>query len=125
MNNGGTSSGSISTQNLNPNSGVATEGSSVEVALSGDFTTLAIQVTGIYTGALNVQVTVDGTNWISVGGTAVTNAISNIALGTAAATILTGAQSVYRVPVAGITKARVTALAAMTGAAVITLRPTR
>lgn len=116
----GTTQGTISTQNLNPNSGVATPLSSVEVNLQGCCNNLAIQVTGTYTGALSVQVTVDGTNWYAVGGTVVGNSILDVGAGTAAATIASGAQKVYRVPVSGMLKARVTALAAMTGAAVVT-----
>jgi hypothetical protein len=49
--------GIISTQNLNPNSGVATAGSTVEADTDGR-SCLTIQTVGVYTGALTVQGTV-------------------------------------------------------------------
>ena len=111
-----TASGNITTQNLAPN-GVATAGSAVEIVLAGA-SSLAIQTTGAYTGALSVQVTLDGARWETLTGAVITNMLS----GVAAATIASAAVGVFTVPVHGALRARVTGLAAMTGTAALTLR---
>lgn len=113
-----TASGNITTQNLVPAS-VATAGSSVEIILSGS-ATLAIQTTGTYTGALTLQVTSDGTNWVNVGG----NPLININTGGYLATITSALQSVFQSEVTGFLRARITALGVVTGTATITLRAT-
>lgn len=111
-----TATGTITTQNLVP-TGVATAGSAVEVTLLGS-STLSIQTTGTYTGALSVQVTVDGINWITFGGTQIINAnLPNTGL----ATITSALQGIFQTEVGGYVKARVTGLAAMTGTATITI----
>jgi len=115
-----TASGTITTENLVP-AGVATEGSAVELSLAGNAAFVGIQVTGTYTGALSLQATVNGTSWITIGGTVVGNSIEDITVGTAAATIASAAQKVYRARVSGFAKVRVTALAAVTGDATVTL----
>jgi hypothetical protein len=110
-----TASGAITTQNLNPNSGVATAGSTVAVTLTGQ-TTLAIQVTGVYTGALTVQGTIDGTNWVAV------SSVMNNNTGAILPSITSALQSIFQVVVGGYAQVRVTALAGMTGTATVTLR---
>lgn len=116
----GFKTGAITTQNLVP-AGVATANSAVELDLGGNYNTVGIQVAGVYTGALSVQYTIDGTNWITVAGTVVGNSIEDITVGTAAATIASAAQGIRRIRSAGMGKIRVTALAAVTGTANITL----
>jgi hypothetical protein len=112
-------SGTITTQNLVP-AGAATAGSAVAIALNGQ-NGLAVQVTGTYTGALSLQGTVDGTNWITVGGTPFILTSSMVAT----ATIASATQSIYVVAVFGWAQVRVTGLAAMTGTATVSLRATQ
>ena len=57
-------SGNITTQNLIA-TGTGTAGSYVAISPNGQ-AAVSIQVSGTYTGALTPQVTVDGTNWISL-----------------------------------------------------------
>jgi len=116
--------GNISTQNTVP-AGVAPANSAVELDLGGGFNTLGIQVKGTYTGALSVQYTIDGTTWVTVGGTVVGNSIEDLSAGTAAATIASAAVGLRRIRCAGMGKVRVTALAAVTGTAVVSLVATR
>lgn len=120
----GYKSGNITTQNLVP-AGVATANSAVELDLGGGFNYTGIQVTGTYTGALSVQYSIDGTTWVTVGGTVVGNSIEDVSVGTALATIVSAAQGIRRIRTAGMGKIRVTALAAVTGTAVVTLVATR
>lgn len=109
-------SGSITTQNLVP-AGAATAGSAVEIALSGA-NTLTAQVTGTYTGALSLQGTIDGTTWVTLGGTG----LQVLSTGAMAATIASAATGLFQSDVTGLVSARVSGLAAMTGTAVVTLR---
>lgn len=110
--------GSITVQNSVP-AGVATAGSAVEIDCD-DAASLAIQVTGTYTGALSVQATVDGTTWVTLGGT---DLILSGNAGTRAATIASAATGIFILTtIAGFSKVRVTGLAAMTGTAVVTLQ---
>lgn len=112
-----TATGNITTQNLAP-TGSATAGSALlSGALNGQ-TTLSVQVTGTYTGALSLQGTVDGTNWITVGGTVFIN-INN---GVYSATIASGVVGIFQADCSGFSQVRVTGLAAMTGTAVVTMR---
>ena len=113
-----TASGSITTQNLVP-AGVATAGSAVEITLNGN-SGIGSQVTGTYTGALSLQVTIDGTNWITVGGSPFFNKLTAGNL----ATITSALQSILTAEVATCVKARITALAAVTGTAVVTIKTT-
>ena len=113
-----TGNGSITTQNLNPNSGAATAGSTVAVTSVNSGDTLAIQVTGTYTGALTVQGTVDGSNWIAA------PLVINYGANTQSSTIPSAAVGIFQVGTEGFTAVRVTALGAMTGTAVVTLRET-
>ena len=111
-----TASGTITTQNLVP-AGTATAGSAVAVALNGKGT-VTIQVTGSYTGALSPQVTTDGTNWITQGGTV----LQNMATGASSATIPSASVGIWQIEINGHAQFRITALAAVTGTATITLR---
>lgn len=112
-----TASGTISTQNLNPNSGTATANSTVEITLGTGQNTIAIQTVGVYTGALTLQGTVDGSNWISFAGTPILNANTGLWL----ATITSALQSVFFAKVSGMTKVRISANAAVTGSVVVSI----
>lgn len=121
----GYKTGAITTQNLVP-AGVATANSAVELDLGGGFNTVGIQVKGTYAvSALSVQYTIDGTTWVTVGGTVVGNSIEDLSAGTAAATIAAAAVGLRRIRSAGMGKIRVTALGAITGTAVVSLVGTR
>lgn len=110
--------GNITTQNLNPNSGAATAGSTVAItALNGQISWTA-QITGTYTGALTPQVTVDGANWIALSATAITNINTNAQ----AATVTSAAVGIFEISAPPCAQLRITALGAMTGTAVVTLR---
>lgn len=111
-----TASGNITTQNLVP-AGVATANSAIELTTDGK-DTIAVQVTGTYTGALSLQGTVNGTNWITLGG----NVFQQVTTGALSATITSAAVSIFLAGVGAFTKVRITGLAAMTGTAVITIR---
>lgn len=111
-----TASGNITTQNLVP-AGVATANSAIELTTDGK-DTIAVQVTGTYTGALSLQGTVNGTNWITLGG----NVFQQVTTGALSATITSGTQSIFLAGVGALTKVRITGLAAMTGTATITIR---
>lgn len=110
------SGGNITTQNLVTN-GVATANSAIEISLSGA-STLSIQTTGTYTGALSLQVTNDNSRWETITSTSIVNMLT----GAYVSTIASATIGVFQVEVGGFLKARITALAAVTGTAVITLR---
>lgn len=112
-----TASGNITTQNLVP-AGTATANSAVEIALNGQGT-VGIQVTGVYTGALSAQATIDGSVWVTL------NAILISSTGAIAATITSASTGIYQLETAGYNKIRITGLAVMTGTAAISLRATR
>lgn len=113
-------SGVISAQNQVP-AGAATANSAVEIDTDGK-TTLTIQTAGTYTGALSVQGAVDASApWVTLGGTPILNENT----GATSSTIASAAQSIYQVDVSGFDKVRVTALAAVTGSATISLRATQ
>jgi hypothetical protein len=107
----------ITTQNLNPNSGAATANSTVALSLNGA-SSVSIQVTGTYTGALTPQVTVDGSNWIALGSTS----LLNVNAGTYSATIASATTGIFQADVAGFAQFRISALAAVTGTATVTIR---
>jgi hypothetical protein len=113
---GGDASGTITTQNLG-GGGTATTGSAVEITLLGT-SGLTIQTIGTYTGALSLQVTTNGINWITVGGTP----FLNVNTGAFLATITSALQSGFQTEIGGFLKARITGLAAMTGSVVVTLK---
>jgi hypothetical protein len=110
-------SGTITTQNLNPSSGTATPGSSVEITLGTGQNTIAFQTVGTYTGTLSLQGTVDGTNWVNFGG----SLILNINTGLWIPTISSGLQSIFWAKVSGFSKVRITALVAVTGSVTVTM----
>lgn len=111
-----TASGTISTRNLVPG-GTATANSAVEITLGNGQNTIAFQTVGTYTGALTLQGTVDGTNWVSFAGTPILNANTGLWL----ATVTSALQSVFFAKVSGFTKVRISALAAVTGSVVVTI----
>jgi hypothetical protein len=113
-----TYSGSISTQNLNPASGIATVGSSVAFPINGQGIA-KIQISGTYTGVLSLQATVDGVNWVTNGSI---QAVRSLSGGSLSATILTGSTGIFEIEVSGYTQVRVSALAAVTGTAVVTAK---
>lgn len=107
----------ISTQNLNA-TGVATALSAAVLDMTKlQCDTAAIQIVGTYTGALTPQVSNDGVNWVTLGGTPLVN--QNTGVGSA--TIPSGTQGMYQVDVAGFRYFRIVALAAVTGSAVVTM----
>jgi hypothetical protein len=116
-----TASGNITVMNSVP-AGLATAGSAVEVSTADGMTAVGIQVTGTYTGALSMQATVDGVNWVTVSG-AVT--VINVNTSVAGATIASAVVGLFQAECSGFTKVRITALAAVTGTAVVTLRASR
>jgi hypothetical protein len=113
-----TASGNITTQNLNPNSGVATAASTVAVTSLAGQTSWSVQVTGTYTGALTPQVTVDGSNWIALSATSITNINTNAQ----AATIASAAVGIFEISAPPCAQLRISANAAVTGTAVVTIR---
>lgn len=109
--------GSITAINTTTPLGAADAGSAVQINLAGKFDTLSIQVSGTYgVSALSLQVSNDGVNWATVAGNVLTKQE-----GTATATIPAAAIGVWRTGVESIYYARVTALGAITGTAVVTL----
>lgn len=108
----------ITTQNLVP-AGVATANSAAELDPDGR-SGLTIQVTGTYTGALSLQGTIDGISWITIGGTP----LLNVNTGAAAANIASATQGIFQADCCGFAKVRVTALAAVTGTAIVHIRAT-
>jgi hypothetical protein len=108
--------GTITTQNLNPNTGVATAGSTVALTIPGK-AGLSIQVFGTYTGVLSLQGTLDGTNWVTIGGTT----LLNIATGVLSGNIASAIQSIFQTEVAAFAQVRVTALGAVTGSATVSI----
>lgn len=107
----------ITTRNLVP-AGVATAGSAVEISLGEGQNTIAIQTVGTYTGALTLQGTVDGTTWVSfASGSVLFNNATSLWL----TTITSGLQGVFMAKVSGLSKVRVTGLAAMTGSVTVSM----
>jgi len=109
-----TASGNITTQNLVP-AGAATAGSAVEISLNGQGT-VNIQVTGTYTGDLNVQGSINGSAFVTINGLLNVNN-SAISVSIASATV-----GIFQVESAAFSVIRITALAAVTGTAAISLR---
>lgn len=117
--------GTISTQNLNPNSGVPTANSAVTLKGGSDnsnfgsniWDTVVVQLVGTYTGALTPQVSQDGTNWIALGPTA----LMNVNTEARSSTIASAAVGIFAVNVAGFVNFRLSANAAVTGSVKVTL----
>jgi hypothetical protein len=114
----GYASGAITTQNLNPNSGVPTPGSFVALPLTAIYDTIALQVVGTYTGVLSLQGTVDGVNWITFGGA---QALTNLNTAVQSANIASATQGIFQADVASFQAVRLTALAAVTGTATVSI----
>jgi hypothetical protein len=110
-------SSTITTQNLVP-AGTATANSAILSGQLNGQSTINIQVTGAYTGALSLQGTLNNTNWVTIGGLVFTD----VGNGTQTATIPSAATSIYQADCAGFSAVRVTALGAVTGTATITIR---
>ena len=70
---------------------------------------------------MSVQATLDGNAWITLGGS---TALVNIATAGQAANIASATQGIFQLDVSGFLKIRVTALAAMTGSAVVSMTAT-
>lgn len=84
--------------------------------------TAQVQVTGTYTasGGLSLQSTVDGTTWVTVGGSGTFRRLST---GVSTATITSGEQGVYQLSgdCVGAYACRITALGAVTGTATVSV----
>lgn len=113
-----TAAGAITTQNLAGAVGPATTGSSVGFASLAGYATAVVQVTGTYSGALTPQATVDGTNWVTLGGTP----IVNLSTGAYSTTIASAATGLYAIDITGYAGFRLVANAAVTGTATVSLR---
>lgn len=111
-------SGTITTQNLVP-AGTATANSAVEIDTTGKGT-VTFQVEGTYTGALTVQARVNPTGaWVTVNSA---TTLINISTGAYSATVPSATQNIYQTDCGGFAAVRVTALAAVTGTATISIR---
>lgn len=109
-------SGSISALNANLATGVPTANSTVLMSLSNlDPSTAAIQVTGVFTATLVVQASLDGVNWVTLGGTPLVN------INTAAYAANITAAGIWQADPAGFAYIRVTCSAYTSGTAVVTL----
>jgi len=108
--------GSITTQNLDA-TGIATPGSAVELTCEG-LGSAKVQVTGTYTGALSLQYTLDGATWVTP---IANNTFVNVGTNGASSTIASASTGVFLFQAAAYLKIRITALAAVTGTAVVTI----
>lgn len=116
----GTVRGTILARNIgSPNGNTVTADSTVSLTLNGDYDTISIQTVGTYTGALTVQVTLNGSDWIALGGT---TALINVSTAATSATIASASQGIFQADVSGFAGVRVTALAAFTGSVAVTLQ---
>lgn len=113
----GTASGSITTLNLNLAAGAATAGSTVALSTFSMFGSASIQVTGTWTGTLQPQVSIDGTNWINIG-----PKLLNLNTGIYSSFIVSASIGIFQTDISANGNFRVTASAAMTGTAVVTIR---
>lgn len=111
-------SGIITTQNLNGSTGEATAGSWVGFTSLLGCSTLSLQVTGTYTGVLVAQVTINGADWVSLGGTP----LLNVGSGVYVATITSGVTGALKVDVTGFAGFRLVATTAVTGTANVAMR---
>lgn len=111
-----TNGGNITTQNLNPLTGTPTAGSTIQVITAAGQTQLSIEVTGTYTGALSLQLSGAGTTFVT---NTDATAVINKATGARSATIPSATPGIYEFNTAGSEVVRVSALAAVTGTAVV------
>lgn len=110
--------GSITTQNLNLNSGAATAGSTVVINTDAR-STVTWQVTGVFTGTLIQQASNDGSNWVTITNSfwdVNTNNITGSVFGTGPSSL----NSIVRANVSGYSLYRLTASTAITGTAAVT-----
>jgi len=122
------STGSITVVNANLATGVATAGSTVglfngannvaqgtaaQYALTQSIKTVTFQVLGTWTGTIVLQESVDGVNWYNNG--------TLLPKAGGAAVASTTANGVWAATVSGAVQVRVTASAAVTGTALITI----
>lgn len=110
-----TSAGVINTQNLNA-TGTATAGSAILIGPMNNAGDMTIQVVGTYTGAISVQISLDGVNWVAMA------SVLNVNTGLFAATIPSATPGIYQVGVEGARWVQITFLAATTGSATVTAR---
>lgn len=113
--------GTITVINSNGSTGPATANSAVTLSNLNDCSTISIQVTGTYTGALTPQVSINGWNWISMGTTSVVNVSNNAHTGQ----IGSAAQGIFQIDVAGFPYFRLVALSTVTGTATVVIRATQ
>jgi hypothetical protein len=118
LNNDVVATGTITTQNLNGNTGTGTVGSYVAVSLNGQ-NTVAVQITGSYSSSFVVQGTVDGTNWVNYTFAVQTGSTTNVA---PSASISTAFVGIMQVQCSGLSSLRIVASNAITGSATVTLR---
>jgi len=112
------STGVISTQNLNPNSGVATPGSFVEISLGSEHSISIQVINNTLNQGMSIQTTTNGIDWDTLTGAALyrpnvtsyTNSLS------------AGVNGVYFIDTCGALKVRVTMLSACTGSAAIDIK---
>lgn len=115
----GLNQGAISAQNTGaPLGNNVTQNSTVICSLAGGYDTATIQVVGTYTGALTVQGTLNGVVWVTLSGA---NSLTRVESGTQSANIATATQGMWQLDVSGFSAVRVTALAAFTGAANVSI----
>jgi hypothetical protein len=104
----------VTTQNLAPATGTPTTGSTLTTRAAG-YNTMAVQTVGTYTGALSLQTSIDGINWVTVGGTP----FRNMNTGTTLVAITSALQSTFQVDITGFNYVRISALAAVTGSVAV------
>ncbi len=110
--------GVISAQNSNAG-GAATANSAVEIDTT-NCQALTMQTVGTYgVSALSIQVTNNGKNWITLGGSAT---VTRQSTGVPTATVTAAEQDCYVVACQGFMRTRVTALGAITGQVTVSLR---
>lgn len=109
-----TASGNITTQNLNPLTGTATAGSTVSLAV-GTNDSITVQTQGTWTGNLQPQVTVDGTNW------EIAAPLTAMNIGGTSGVIGSSTVGMWQVNVSGAVSFRMQASSAITGTATLSL----
>jgi hypothetical protein len=110
--------GNITTLNSNLNSGAATANSTVVTGALNGAATVSMHITGIWTGTLTPQISLDNANWVNLSVTGLMNVNTNAY----SATIASAATGVWQAGTAGYTYFRLTASSAMTGTAAVHLQ---
>lgn len=115
--------GTITTQNLNPLTGIPTVGSFVGFSNINSTGTLTIQVTGTYTATsgLSIQGSLDGATWVTYNA-ANTGLQDWSNFNSISSSITSAAVGIYKVNTANMPYVRISALGAVTGTANILLR---